>query len=144
VPDELVDPDLPGPGRLGRDVLAAVALGGAIGTAARYEVGQRWPVAAGSFPTSTFAVNTIGAFAIGLVLAVLLARWPQHRYARPFLCVGLLGGWTTMSTFAVEADLLVRDGHAGTAAAYVFTTLAAGLVATSAGLTAGRLARRAA
>jgi CrcB protein len=138
VADELVDPDLPAPGRLGRDVLAAVAMGGALGTTARYEVGLRWPVTAGSFPTSTFVVNTTGAFAIGLILAVLLARWPQHRYARPFLCVGLLGGWTTMSTFAVEADLLIRDGHAGTAAAYVVATVGAGLLATAAGLLTGR------
>jgi CrcB protein len=138
VPEELVDPDLPVPGRIGRDVLAAVAMGGALGTTARYEVGLRWPVTAGSFPTSTFVVNTTGAFAIGLVLAVLLARWPKHRYARPFLCVGLLGGWTTMSTFAVEADLLVRDGHASTAAGYVLATLALGMVATTAGLFAGR------
>ena len=140
MPDELVDPDLPAPGRLGRDVLAAVAIGGALGTTARYEVGLRWPVAAGAFPTSTFVVNTTGAFAIGLILAVLLARWPQHRYARPFLCVGLLGGWTTMSTFAVEADLLVRDGHAGTTAIYVLATLVIGVLATTAGLLAGRRA----
>src|SRR3954451_1912267 len=136
----MVDPDLPAPGRLGRDVLAAVAIGGALGTTARYEVGLRWPVAAGGFPTSTFVVNTTGAFAIGLVLAVLLARWPHHRHARPFLCVGVLGGWTTMSTFAVEADLLVRDGHATTAAAYVLATVVAGVLATSAGALAGRRA----
>jgi CrcB protein len=71
---------------------------------------------------------------------VLLARWPEHRYARPFLCVGVLGGWTTMSTFAVEADLLVRDGHAGTAAVYVLVTTVVGLIATSAGLLGGRRA----
>ncbi len=138
--DELVDPDLPAPGRLGRDVLAAVAMGGALGTTARYEVGLRWPVTAGTFPTSTFVVNTTGAFAIGLILAVLIAHWPHHRYARPFLCVGLLGGWTTMSTFAVESDLLVRDGHAATALLYVLATLVAGLLATSAGLLTGRRA----
>src|SRR3954451_11683832 len=130
----MVDPDLPAPGRLGRDVLAAVAMGGALGTTARYEAGLHWPVTAPSFPTTTFVVNTSGAFAIGLILAVLLARWPQHRYARPFLCVGVLGGWTTMSTFAVESDLLVRDGHAGTAVMYVLATVAAGVLATTAGL----------
>ena len=140
MPDELVDPDLPAPGRLGRDVLAAVAMGGALGTTARYEVGLRWPVRSGAFPTSTFVVNTTGAFAIGLILAVLIGRWPQHRYARPFLCVGLLGGWTTMSTFAVESDLLVRDGHPGTAALYVLATVVAGMLATAAGLLTGRRA----
>jgi CrcB protein len=116
----------------------AVGLGGALGATGRYEVGLRWPVLAGHFPTSTFVVNTTGAFAIGVVLAILLARYPDHRYARPFLGVGVLGGWTTMSTLAVEADLLVRDGHAGTAVAYVAVTTAAGLVATAIGVAAGR------
>jgi CrcB protein len=136
--DDLVDPDEPPPGPLGGDVLAAVALGGALGAAARYEVGLTWPVHAGRFPTSTLAINTSGAFAIGLVLAVLLARFPNHRYARPFLCVGVLGGWTTMSTLAVEADLLVRDGHVPAALGYVAATVLAGMLATFTGMLAGR------
>jgi CrcB protein len=136
--DDLVDPDEPPPGPLGADVLVAVALGGALGAAGRYEAGLRWPVHAGQLPVTTLVVNTSGAFAIGLVLAILLARWPHHRYARPFLCVGVLGGWTTMSTLAVESGLLVRDGHALTAAAYVAVTLLAGVLATFVGVTAGR------
>ncbi|MCZ7527307.1 MAG: CrcB family protein [Acidimicrobiia bacterium] len=69
---------------------------------------------------------------------------PPTRYARPFLGIGFLGSFTTFSTFAVEADMLVRDGRAGTAAAYVLATVLVGSAAAWAGLALGRaLPRRA-
>jgi CrcB protein len=120
------------------DVLAAVAVGGFIGAFGRYELGLAWPTAAGHFPWTTFTINVSGAFLLGLTLTLLLERIGATRYARPFLCVGVLGAWTTMSTFAVEGDLLVKDGHAATALAYVMATLVFGVAATWIGVAVAR------
>ena len=97
-----------------------------------------FPVLPGHFPWATFAINTSGAFVLGLLLAAILERWRAPWYLRPLTCVGFLGAWTTMSTLAFEADLLTKDGHGGTAIPYVFTTLVAGLAATACGVAIGR------
>ena len=120
------------------DVLAAVGAGGFLGALGRYELGVAWPTPAGHFPWTTFTINVSGAFALGLVLTLLLERVGPTRYVRPFFCVGVLGAWTTMSTFAVEGDLLVKSGRAAMAIVYVLATLAFGIGATWAGV---RLAR---
>jgi fluoride exporter len=120
------------------DVLAAIVAGGFLGTVGRYEVALAWPSGRGQFPAAIFTINTSGALAIGFVLALILARLPRNRYVRPFVGVGVIGGWTTMSTLAVDTDLLVRDHAYGMAGAYVGATLVAGLAATILGL---RLAR---
>ena len=136
---EPVDPDVEPPRSQHRpDVLAAIAVGGSIGAFARYEAGLHWPARTGSFPTTTFVINTSGALLIGLFLVLIVERWSSPRLARPFVCVGVLGAWTTMSTFATETDLLVRDGHTATALAYVLCTIAAGLTATWLGMSVGR------
>ncbi len=119
-------------------ILAPIAAGGFAGTLARYEVSRAFPTAAGAFPWTTFAINTSGAFFLGLILAAILERWRAPRYVRPLTCVGFLGAWTTMSTLALEADLLARDGHAGVAATYLLATLFAGLAATGLGIAIGR------
>lgn len=116
------------------DVLAAIAGGGFLGTLGRYEAELAWPAQSGRPPWTTFAINTSGAFLLGLILTVLLERSRPTRYPRPFFCVGVLGAWTTMSTFAVETDLLVRDGHAGAAAIYVLATIVVGVTATGLGI----------
>lgn len=109
------------------DVLAAVGAGGFVGALARYELGLAWPTPAGHFPWATLTINVTGAFVLGLVLTLLLERVGATRYVRPFFCIGVLGAWTTMSTFAVEDDLLLKDGHVGTAIAYVLATLIVGI-----------------
>src|SRR6476660_5691277 len=127
--DEPLDPDFEPEERRHRpDVLSAVAIGGAIGAFARYEAGLEWPVGAGSFPTTTFVINTSGALLIGLLVVLIVERWSSPRLARPFLCVGVLGAWTTVSTFVTESDLLVRGGDAAIALAYVVATIVAGLL----------------
>lgn len=157
--DELlpVDPDLapddPGEPSLahhpiphihrGRQHAVATAIGGGgfIGTLARYGVGMAWHTPSGRFPWATFAINTSGALLLGIVLTLLLerGRTMRHlRYLRPFVCVGVLGAWTTMSALAVETDLLVKDGHAGTAAAYLVTTVVAGTLLSWVGIATGR------
>jgi CrcB protein len=119
-------------------VLGAIALGGALGAPARYGVAQLVHVARDSFPWATFWTNITGSFAIGLVLVLTLERFPPTRYARPFLATGFLGAYTTYSTFAVETDLLVRDGHAGIGIAYALASLVAGFVAVWTGMLVGR------
>jgi CrcB protein len=120
-------------------VLAAIALGGALGTPARYGVAQLIHVAPDTFPWSTFWTNVSGSLALGLILALVLERFPPSRYLRPFVATGFLGAYTTYSTFAIETDLLIKDGHAGIAAAYTFGSLLAGLAAVWVGIWAARV-----
>jgi CrcB protein len=121
------------------DVLAVVALGGMLGASARYGVAQLLGTPEGGFPWATFVANVSGCFLLGLVLVLLLERFPPSRYLRPFLATGILGAFTTMSTYQLETVLLIKDGHPLTAAVYGLGSLAAGLVFTFAGIHAGRL-----
>lgn len=111
--------------------LAAVAVGGALGSFGRWAVG----LAASGAAWSTLLVNLTGAFAMG-VLVVWLARGVPHPLARPFLSVGLLGGWTTYSSFALDAHGLVTDGLGGFLG-YLVATLALGIGAAALGLVVG-------
>lgn len=120
------------------DVIAAIAAGGFLGTVGRYEVGLAWSTPAGHVPWSTLAVNTSGAFLLGLSLMLLLERVGLTGHVRPFFCVGVLGAWTTMSAFALETDMLVRDGHLLTAAVYVLATIVSGVVSTWLGVALAR------
>jgi CrcB protein len=119
-------------------VLAAIALGGALGAPARYGVAQLVHVAPASFPWATFWTNVSGSFALGLLLALVLERFPPTRYVRPFVATGFLGAYTTYSTFAVETDLLIKDGHPGIGLAYAAASLVAGVVSVWAGIVAAR------
>jgi fluoride exporter len=123
-------------------VLAAIALGGALGALARHGVAQLFESAAGGFPWATFWVNVSGSFALGLLLALLIERFPPSRHLRPFVATGFLGAYTTYSTFAVESVLLTKDGDAAVAAAYVAASLVAGFVAVWSGMLAARGVRR--
>jgi CrcB protein len=113
-------------------VLALISIGGAIGAGARYMFFRAAPVHDGSFPTPTLCVNVLGAFLLGVVLVRLRAR----SWARPFLAVGMLGGFTTLSTFAVETAELARHDHWGTAALYGVATATA-IAAAALGLVLG-------
>jgi fluoride exporter len=119
--------------------LVAVALGGAAGAPARCELSVRFPAPAGSFPWTTFCINVSGSFLLGLLLTFVLERWPPTRYIRPFVAIGVLGAFTTFSTFSVEADLLFRDGHVSLGLVYVLGSLVAGGTAVYLGIAAGRI-----
>jgi len=118
-------------------VLLAVALGGALGGTLRWWLGDLAPDGTG-FPWTTFAINVSGSLALALLPLVAMVR------ARPALAVGLgpglLGGYTTLSTYAEQGRGLLADGRPVLAAAYLAGTLAACLVAVT---LAGRLSNRA-
>lgn len=119
--------------------LALVATGGALGCVLRYLVGA-W-VVRGDYPWATLVVNLVGSFAIGLAMFGALERGWLSPSAHLLLVVGVLGGFTTMSSFAYESVALVEDEKMGRAAAYVLLTVAGSLGMT---LLARALARAAA
>ncbi|GAA6526330.1 fluoride efflux transporter CrcB [Intrasporangium sp. DVR] len=125
------------------DVLAVIALGGALGAAARYGTGQLWPTTPGGLPWATLVVNVAGSFLLGLLMVYVTDVWPPRRYVRPFLGVGVLGGFTTFSAYALDARALLADGRATAALAYVAGTLALALAAVVAGALVGRVLTRA-
>jgi CrcB protein len=136
VDSDAVPPEVPRrrtPWRPHRTVLAVIAAGGAVGSVARYEAGLMWPAPAGSFPLTTFVVNVVGCLVIGAFLVAVTEIWSPHPLLRPFLGTGVLGGFTTFSTYCVDIERLVDGGHAGTALAYLAGTVAAALAAVSAG-----------
>lgn len=123
--------------------LALVATGGAAGAAAREAVAQTLTTPPGGLPVATLAVNLAGALLLGLLLEALvrLAGVEGGGRARLLLGTGFMGAFTTYSTFAVETDLLVHDGHGGRAVVYAAATVLGGLVATTAGIALGALRR---
>ncbi|MFI1183414.1 fluoride efflux transporter CrcB [Streptomyces sp. NPDC020799] len=126
-------------------VVCAVSLGGGAGAALRYGAGLLWPAAQGAFPWTTFLINVVGCALIGLLLVVIADLTSPHRLLRPFLGTGVLGGFTTFSTYAVDIRRLVGDGRTATALAYLAGTLLAAMAAVwaAANLTRLFLRRRA-
>lgn len=108
---------------------AAVAAGGALGAAARYGMAEAWPAPVHGFPWATLAVNVVGCLAIGVLLGV-----ERRPLVRGFAGTGVLGGFTTFSTYAVEADGLWRADHPWLAAGYVAATLSCALGAACLGI----------
>ncbi|MCX4395610.1 fluoride efflux transporter CrcB [Streptomyces sp. NBC_00053] len=110
-------------------VIAAVALGGAIGATARYGAAQLWPTAPGGFPWTTLAVNAVGCAVIGVFMVVISEAWTAHRLVRPFFGTGVLGGFTTFSTYAVDIQHLLDGGRVRAGLVYLGLTLFAALAA---------------
>ncbi|MGQ4371940.1 fluoride efflux transporter CrcB [Streptomyces violaceoruber] len=110
-------------------IVAVVALGGGIGSAARYAASLLWPVATGGFPWTTLCVNAIGCAVIGVFMVVISDVWAAHRLVRPFFGTGVLGGFTTFSTYAVDIQRLVDEGEARSGLAYLAVTLVAAIAA---------------
>jgi CrcB protein len=127
------------PERLQPDIVATIALGGALGALARYYMSQWITVAADGFPWATFWTNVSGAFVLGCFLTLVIERLPPTRYLRPFLAVGLLGSYTTFSTLAVETVLLLRDGHVVLGVGYTLASVVVGLALAYLGIVLARL-----
>jgi CrcB protein len=115
-------------------VLLSIGAGGALGSAARWGLAQALPPVPGHVPWATFGVNVSGCLAIGALMVLVVDVWPPRRFVRPFLGVGVLGGYTTFSTFVVETRALLVGGHPGVAAGYLAASLLGGLLAVWAAL----------
>ena len=115
-------------------MVAAIAFGGALGSVARYGTMvwmTRW-LGAG-FPYGTLAVNMVGGFIMGALIEISALVWSPSEPMRAFLAVGILGGYTTFSTFSLDSWLLIERGDYGFAALYI----AASLLLSIGGLVAG-------
>jgi CrcB protein len=144
-PDETAPEALRGPVRPTRAqradprVLLAIAVGGGLGTLARYGISRAIPVPKDSFPWATFVTNLSGAFVLGLFLTTALERFPTTRYPRPFFAIGFLGAFTTFSTMAVETVTLVKDGEPLLGIGYLWVSLVAGLACCYLGVVLARV-----
>lgn len=130
---------------------AVVAAGGAVGALARYGIEVLVPTPAGgaAWPTATFLVNVTGCLALGAVLVIVKELWPDPerggvaRLVRPLLVTGMLGGYTTFSTYAVETTTLLQHGAVWMALAYAIGSVLVGVLAVGLALAvSARLADR--
>lgn len=136
-----VDPDLDAPGSPAagkanprRWTVPVIALGGMAGASARYAVDVlAGPDGAGAVPWSTLVINVSGCLLFGVLMGLLSAGVWAHPLARPFLGVGVLGGYTTFGSVSVQAHTLVAQDRPGVAFGYVLATLVASLAAVAAG-----------
>jgi CrcB protein len=101
-------------------LILAVAAGGALGSVARYLVGIASTKAFGlAFPWGTLIINVAGSFLIGAFVELFALKADLPQEARVFLSVGICGGFTTFSTFSLDAYVLMQRGEWGPAAGYV-------------------------
>ena len=120
-------------------VIVGVALGGALGASARYGIDRLIEAKSSAvFPLSTFVINASGCFLIGIVSAALVDRHHLPAWMRIGLVVGVVGGYTTFSTFAQETLDLADIHHIAVAFAYVVASVGVGLLAVYAGTHLGR------
>ncbi|MGW3626287.1 fluoride efflux transporter CrcB [Streptomyces sp. NPDC000880] len=111
-------------------VLAAISVGGAAGATARYAASVLWPAAPGAFPWATFWINVLGCALIGVLMPLVSEGGRSaHPLVRPFLGVGVLGGFTTFSTYALDFSELLEREEADTAMAYAAGTVAGAIAA---------------
>ncbi len=121
--------------------LALIAVGGGLGSLARYLLSTAFPAGHG-FPWAIFGVNVSGSFVLGALMIYLLEIWPPRRFLRPFLAVGLIGGYTTFSTYAGGVMTLLTGGATALADAYALSSILAALIAVWCGVQAARLPAR--
>jgi CrcB protein len=122
----------------GPEHLAAVAVGGVVGSLGRWGVGLALPHTTGHWPWSTLVVNLTGCLLMGLLVARLAFGPRPHVLVRPFLAVGVLGGWTTFSAFSVDLLELANAGQQLLAVAYVLVSVVFGVAAVGLGHVVGQ------
>lgn len=122
-------------------VWAAVAIGGALGSVARYAtmIGVGRLVGVG-FPYGVLVVNVIGGFIMGVLVELMALTWSPSEAMRVFFIVGVLGGYTTFSAFSLDVWLLLEKGLYGPAIVYIVASVVLSVAALVAGLTITRLA----
>jgi fluoride exporter len=119
----------------------AIALGGALGSWLRYALATEVTQRAGLIGAGTFAVNLTGAFLLGLLLGLVESRFPDTpRWVGSGLSIGVLGGFTTFSSYTMDAIRQVEEGQWVLAILYLAGTVALGLMLAVAGLMLGRAA----
>ena len=117
------------PGAVAVRAPAAIFAGGFVGAVARGAVTELSPVAPGSWPWTTLAVNLLGAFLLGYFVTRLQERLPTSRYRRSGLGTGLCGALTTFSTLQLELLRMLDAGRLALAMAYAVVSVAGGLLA---------------
>lgn len=124
------------------NAIAAVFIGGGIGAVLRYVVGSAFLQRFGpGFPWGTFAINVTGSFLIGIIAQLALTRsFGVTPMVRIFAATGVLGGYTTFSTFSLDTAVLVADGNALIAFAYAAGSVLSGLFAAYLGQAITRVA----
>jgi CrcB protein len=116
-------------------LMLAVALGGAIGSVARFLVGIGSTKLFGlAFPWGTLIINIVGSFLIGAFAESFALRWDAPQAVRVFLTVGICGGFTTFSTFSLDTYVLIERGELWPAAAYIVGSVVLSIGALVAGL----------
>lgn len=115
-------------------LLVAIAVGGMIGSVARYALGEALPLRPGEFPWSTFIINVSGCLLIGVLMVLITETWAAPRLVRPFLGVGLLGGYTSFSTYALDVQQAIAAGHPRTGLLSLAVTPVAALLAVYVGI----------
>jgi CrcB protein len=102
----------------------AVALGGSLGSAARYLVGVGvGRLFASSFPWGTLIINLVGSFMLGALIEAFALRWSASEAMRAFLTIGFCGGFTTFSTFSMDTVFLMQKGGVFLPLVYVVTSV---------------------
>lgn len=109
--------------------MAAIFVGGAVGTAARAALADSWPQPPTSWPWPTFVVNVAAAALLGFFVTRLQERLPMSSYRRPLLGTGLCGGLSTFSTMQVEIVRMIAGGAHLLALGYAAASIAAGYLA---------------
>jgi CrcB protein len=122
------------------DILAVIAVGGALGSLARWGLTQALPHGAEAVSVSIWVANVSGALILGALMVFVSEVWPPRRYLRPFWGVGVLGGFTTFSAYMLDTRTLLAADRPGLAAFYLFGTLATGLPAAWLGVVLARAA----
>lgn len=121
------------------DLLPVIAAGGALGAVARWGLATALPHDPDGFPWNTFVTNVTGCFVLGLLMAYVLGPGAGTRYLRPFAGVGLLGGYTTFSTYELDARGLFDVAASPLALVYLVASVAAGTALAWLGVTIGRV-----
>lgn len=121
-------------------LLPVIALGGALGSLARWGLAEALPHRPSEVAWGTVIANVAGSLLLGLLMAFVLDVWSERRYVRPFLGVGVLGGFTTFSTYELDTRGLLASHHPWLALAYLGGSVLLALVAVAAGAVAGRAA----
>jgi CrcB protein len=117
------------------NTILAVAIGGAAGSVARY-LTQLWAgkLLGMDFPWGTLAVNVLGSLIMGVLVELFALRWSVDPVMRAFLTIGILGGYTTFSSFSLDVLLLIQRGEVLVAGTYILTSVIVSLAAIFGGL----------